>query len=406
LKHSTDGILTTHVGRLPNPPNQAAILQARDSGDQHKFEALTTAAIGDMIARQKAIGLDIMSDGEFWKVRDQQYYDDRVSGVRLRPLKPGEPPQIIYTQMENRMPEFSAFWKNYYFVGNTPVPGVLATQPTTRAVISGPVVTKAPDAVRHEVQVIKDAIEAAGESVDNFTFPVLGPGWLGHMLWNEYYKTDEEYVFAMADILKQDYQAVIAAGFHLQVDDPSMATRFGFLDPPLSIEDYKRHYQVRIDALNHAIGGLPQERILYHVCWGSWHTPHATDLPFEHIIEMLLQVNAGAYSVEAADVRHELDWQLWQKYKLPEGKVYVPGVVAHKTTTIEPPELVAHRIERYAKLMGRENVVASLDCGVGGRCYPDVGWAKLKTLVEGARLATRTLWGAHTDGVVVQAAAV
>jgi 5-methyltetrahydropteroyltriglutamate--homocysteine methyltransferase len=286
------------------------------------------------------------------------------------------------------------------------VPGVLATQPTTRAVISGPVVTKAPDAVRHEVQVIKDAIEAAGESVDNFTFPVLGPGWLGHMLWNEYYKTDEEYVFAMADILKQDYQAVIAAGFHLQVDDPSMATRFGFLDPPLSIEDYKRHYQVRIDALNHAIGGLPQERILYHVCWGSWHTPHATDLPFEHVIEMLLQVNAGAYSVEAADVRHELDWQLWQKYKLPEGKVYLPGVVAHKTTTIEPPELVAHRIERYAKLMGRENVVASLDCGVGGRCYPDVGWAKLKTLVEGARLATRTLWGEHTDGVVVQAAAV
>jgi 5-methyltetrahydropteroyltriglutamate--homocysteine methyltransferase len=168
------------------------------------------------------------------------------------------------------------------------------------------------------------------------------------------------------------------------------------MDPPISIEEYRKRVGLRVEATNWALEGIAEENVRYHTCWGSWHTPHTTDIPFEHTIDILLRVKAGAYSVEAADVRHELDWKLWDgKYKLPESKVYIPGVIAHKTTTIEPPELVAERIVRYAKLMGRENVIAGVDCGVGGRCYPDIGWAKLKSLAEGAALATKMLWG-HT----------
>jgi len=165
------------------------------------------------------------------------------------------------------------------------------------------------------------------------------------------------------------------------------------IDPPISFEEYRRYPQLRVEALNWALEGIPEDRIRYHTCWGSWHTPHTTDIPLEHVIDIMLMVNAGAYSIEAADVRHELDWRLWERYKLPEGKIYIPGVIAHKTTTIEPAELVAERIVRYANLMGRENVIAGVDCGLGGRCYPDIGWAKLKALADGAALASQRLWG-------------
>ena len=223
---------------------------------------------------------------------------------------------------------------------------------------------------------------------------MLGPGWLSHSVFNDFYKTDEEYVYAMALFYKADYKAVVDAGFTLQIDDPDLCDSFGMMDPPLSVADYRKRAQLHIEALNWALEGIPEDRVRYHTCWGSWHTPHTTDIPFEHVIDILLTVKAGAYSVEAADVRHELDWKLWEsgRYRLPDGKIYIPGVIAHKTTTVEPAELVAERIVRYANLMGRENVIAGVDCGVGGRCYPDIGWAKLKALVDGAELATKRLW--------------
>jgi 5-methyltetrahydropteroyltriglutamate--homocysteine methyltransferase len=348
-----------------------------------------------MIRRQRDIGIDILSDGEFWKVRDQRWYDDRCTGVTVRPLEPGEAGfNTLSARREGRMPEFRAFYAIYDQLGNTPMPGGRPNPPTDMyQVITGPIQVTDGAAVRHEVQRTRDAILAAGERVEDFVFPVLAPGWLGHSLHDEYYHDRDKYNYAMAEIFKNDYHAVIDAGFTLQLDDPALCTRNTLYEPPLDREAYRKDCEARIEATNWALQGIPEDRILYHTCWGSFHTPHTTDLPFEWIVDLLPKLNVGAYSVEAADVRHELDWQQWEKFKLPDGKSYYPGVIAHKTSTVEPPELVAYRLVRYANLMGKHNIVASVDCGLGGRSYPDIGWAKLKSLVEGARLASKQLWG-------------
>ncbi len=398
MQRSSERILTTHPGRLPDPENQPAVRAARARGDQQAFDAEVSAGIAEMVRRQREIGVDLISDGEFWKGRDQQYYDSRASGIETRPAQPGEPTSVLVFQRERRSPEFRAFWEIYDRVGNTPMPGAewrgfgLQSQ---RTAITGPLMPMPPaeaSAIRHEVAVSKAALEAAGARIEDCFFPVLSPNWLSHFVLNDYYKTEEEYIYALAAFFKNDYRAVVDAGFILQIDDPALVTRYGMLEPALSIEEYRRFVQPRVEALNWALEGIPEDRVRYHTCWGSWHTPHTTDIPFEHVIDIMLTVKAGAYSVETADVRHELDWRVWETHKLPDGKVFIPGVIAHKTTTIEPPELVAERIVRYAKLMGRENVIAGVDCGLGGRCYPDIGWAKLRSLVEGAALASRQLW--------------
>jgi 5-methyltetrahydropteroyltriglutamate--homocysteine methyltransferase len=395
VKRSTDRILTTHPGKLPDPDNYAEIMAARRAGDEQQFDALTQAAIQDMIRRQRALGLDVMSDGEFWKVRDQRYYDDRCTGVLVRALNPGESPQgQLGVRNEAKLPEFRQFFEIYDQLGNTPMPnGRPRSAAPTRAVITGPIQATNGDTVRHEVQRTKAAVIAAGERVEDFIFPVVSPGWLGHNLYDEYYHDRDTYNFGMAEILKNDYHAAADAGFTLQIDDPAMCTRNTRYDPPMNREDYRKDAEARIEALNWALEGIPSDQVLYHTCWGSFHTPHTTDLDFEWIIDLLFKINADTISVEAADVRHELDFALWETFKLPEGKTYVPGVIAHKTSTVEPAELVAFRLKRYADLMGKENIMASVDCGIGGRCYPEIGWAKLKSLVEGTRLASRELWG-------------
>lgn len=398
MQRSTDRILTTHPGRLPNPGNQAEALAARAAGDQQAFDAQVREGIAEMVCRQREIGVDLLSDGEFWKVRDQRYYDSRASGIETRPAKPGEPVSVLVYQRERRSPEFHAFWEIYDRVGNTPMPGAewrgfgLQTQRTS---ITGPLTPRPLEQaseIAHEIAVSKAAMEAAGARIEDCFFPVLSPNWLSHFVLNDYYKTEEEYIYALAAFFKNDYRAVVDAGFILQIDDPALVTRYGMLEPALSVAEYRKFVQPRIEALNWALEGIPEDRVRYHTCWGSWHTPHTTDIPFEHVVDLMLTVKAAAYSIETADVRHELDWRVWERHKLPEGKVFIPGVIAHKTTTIEPPELVAERIVRYAKLMGRENVIAGVDCGLGGRCYPDIGWAKLRSLVAGAALASGELW--------------
>ena len=248
-------------------------------------------------------------------------------------------------------------------------------------------------AIKHEIEVVKAGIAAAGADVDDCFFPILGPGWLGHFLWNEFYTTEEEYVYAMADFFKGDYEAVVDAGFILQIDDPGLCDKFGLFDPPISVEEFRKHAQLRIEATNYVLSNIPEDKVRYHTCWGSWHTPHTTDIPLQHVIDLLLKVNAQAYSIEAADVRHQLDWKLWEDVKLPDGKIFIPGVIAHKTTTIEPPELVADRIMTYARIMGRENIIAGTDCGYGNRVYPDIAWAKMRSMAEGAQIASKQLWG-------------
>jgi 5-methyltetrahydropteroyltriglutamate--homocysteine methyltransferase len=391
MQRSEGRILTTHAGRLPNPANIREILAAR-ANDPATFDALMQEGVADMVRKQVELKNDLHSDGEFWKARDQRYYDSRATGITMKPVTADQPAWLLTHQPERQMPEFREFYAIYDAVGNTPMPGVTIPPATQRAVVTGPLVYRGQSAIQHELEVVKAGIAAAGARVDDCFFPLLSPGWVAHFLWNEYYPTEEAYFYALADVCKGDYEAVVAAGFILQIDDPALVTSFGRVNPPMDIATYRKHVEMRIEATNYALSNLPQEQIRYHTCWGSWHTPHTTDLPFRHVIDLMLQIKAQAYAVEAADVRHQLDWQLWEDVKLPEGKIYIPGVVAHKTTTVEPPELVADRILTYARIMGRENVIAGTDCGYGNRVYPDIGWAKMRSMAAGAELASRQLW--------------
>ena len=392
MKRSRDRILTTHPGRLPDPAFRDEVQEARTKGDQATLDRLVKRGAVEMLHKQREVGIDVMSDGEFWKARDNIYYSSRSTGIETVPIRGDEWPSTLGTQRERIGPQFRDFYSAYDRLGNTPRPGVTVPPFTEKYVISGEVNAKPPTAIEHDLAVLKSALQEAGVDPEDYFYPVLGPGWLDHFIWNEHYKTEEEYCFALAEIVKNDMKAVVDAGFILQIDDPGLCDRYGMIDPDPGYDEYRRTEAMRIEATNYAIKGLPEDRIRYHTCWGSWHTPHTTDLPFKHVIDLMLRVNAGAYSIEAADVQHELDYKIWADHKLPDGKIFIPGVIAHKTTTIEPPELVADRLVMWANMFGKENVIAGVDCGVGGRCYPEVGWAKLQALVDGAALASKQLW--------------
>ena len=393
MKRSTDRILTTHAGRIPNPSNMAEVQNAKASGDQSKIDEVVTAGIIESIKRQIDLKNDIHSDGEFWKGRDEAYFSSRTTGVESLPITPGNPASMLANMQERHSGEFDDFYAAFDRVGNIPQPGQDNPAATRRWVITGPMENKDGATSKHEVAVVKAALEKAGVNQDDFFYPVLSPGWLGHSLWNEYYKTDEEYVYAMAEFFRQDYEAVAEAGFVLQIDDPDLVDAFCMFTPALSIAEYRKYADLRIEALNYGLRNVPEEQIRYHTCWGSWHTPHVTDLPFEHTVDIMLKVKAQAYSVEAADAQHILDYKVWDSVKFPDDKIYIPGVVAHKTTTVETPEVVADRIVTYANIMGKENVIAGTDCGYGGRTYPDIAWAKMRAMAAGAELATKLLWG-------------
>jgi 5-methyltetrahydropteroyltriglutamate--homocysteine methyltransferase len=324
--------------------------------------AQVTPAIAETVNRQVETGIDCIGDGEFWTARSFAHYTAHFTGVEVRPIAPGEPPTTRHSTRErDEFPDFYADMDNagtlFLVPGEKPMPPV-----TVRVVARGPVKS------------------------------VLAPGWLDHFIFNEYYKSEEEFLFALADALREEYRAVVTAGFVLQIDDPGLPDWWDMLKPEPTIEAYRKFAKLRIDAVNHALVGIPEERVRYHLCWGSWHGPHTHDLPLEHIIDLILEVKAQTYSFEAGNVRHEHEWRVWQQAKLPPGKMLMPGVVSHATNLIEHPQLVADRILRYTAIVGRENVVAGTDCGLGGRVHADLAWAKLRTLVEGARLASGSLW--------------
>ena len=393
MKRSIDRILTTHAGRLPNPTNMAEVQKAKASGDQSKVDEVVTTGIIESIKRQIDLKNDLHSDGEFWKGRDEAYFSSRTTGVESQLITPDKPASMLANMQERHSGEFDEFYATFDRVGNTPQPGQDNPPATRRWVITGPMENKDKASSKHEVAVVKAALEKAGVNQEDFFYPVLSPGWLGHSLWNEYYKTDEEYVYAMAEFFRQDYEAVAEAGFVLQIDDPDLVDAFCMFTPALSITEYRKYADLRIEALNYGLRNVPEEQIRYHTCWGSWHTPHVTDLPFEHTVDIMLKVKAQAYSVEAADAQHILDYKVWDNVKFPDDKIYIPGVVAHKTTTVETPEVVADRIKTYANIMGKENVIAGTDCGYGNRTYPDIAWAKMRAMAAGAELATKLLWG-------------
>jgi 5-methyltetrahydropteroyltriglutamate--homocysteine methyltransferase len=254
---------------------------------------------------------------------------------------------------------------------------------------TGPITYRGQAAIKADIANLKTALQ--GVQAEEAFMTAIAPGSFARGQ-NLYYDTEEAFLFAIGEAMREEYRAIVEGGFVLQLDDPGLPDTWDMADPEPEVEEYRKFATLRVEALNHALRDLPEDRIRYHICWGSWHGPHTTDLPLEHIVDVLLQVRAGAYSVEAANVRHEHEWQVWQNVKLPEGKVLIPGIVSHATNLIEHPQLVAGRIVRFANVVGREDLIAGTDCGLGGRVHPQIAWAKLEALVEGARLASQQLW--------------
>ena len=338
-------------------------------------------AMVDVLRKQTEAGIDIISDGEIGKVGfGRGYYGLRLSGLSTRERKPGEP-GFMTLQTGERL-EFAEFYKELPFLASG----------AERTVCSGPIHYIGQEEVRRDLELFRAALAESGVKPEETFMCALAPGWLEHFFLNEYYPTDEAYIFALAEAMKHEYKAIVDAGFILQIDDPALPDTYDMIVPNPSIEDYRKFAAVRVEALNQALRGLPEDRVRYHICWGSWHGPHTHDLPLRHVVDLMLRITAGAYSLEAANPRHEHEWKVWQDVKLPEGKILIPGVVTHHTNVVEHPELVADRIIRYANLVGRENVIAGTDCGMGFRVHPQIAWAKLNALAEGARMASQQLW--------------
>jgi 5-methyltetrahydropteroyltriglutamate--homocysteine methyltransferase len=385
MKRSTNRILTTHAGRLDGSPEYRQMVMGAMSGkslDADIVDGTIRTAMVDVLCRQTDAGIDIISDGELGKrgFGGIGYYGKRLSGLSTRKLKPGEP--AFMTLETGERLEFADFYKEMPFFPPT----------DERAVVSGPIAYTGQEEIKKDLESFRNALAESGAKPEETFMCVLSPGWLEHFFLNEYYSNDEEYLFALADAIKSEYKAVTDAGFILQIDDPALPDTFDMIVPNPSIAEYRKFAEVRVEALNQALRGLPEDRVRYHICWGSWHGPHTHDLPLEHLVDLMLKITAGAYSLEAANSRHEHEWKIWRDVKLPEGKILIPGVVTHHTNVVEHPELVADRIIRYAGLVGRENVIAGTDCGMGYRVHPQIAWAKLKVLAEGARLASRQLW--------------
>jgi 5-methyltetrahydropteroyltriglutamate--homocysteine methyltransferase len=386
MKRSDGRILTTHAGRLEGPPELTKLSRDVMAGQVADVNALRPAVqrgIVEVIRRQAGAGVDVVSDGEVGKFGfgSLAYYGRRLSGLTTRPLKPGEAPFMALAT--NERIEFADFYKDLQFLPT----------PSQRVVCSGAVTYIGQQEIQTDIQLFKSALAEANVRTEDAFMCVLAPGWLEHFFYNEHYATDDEYLFALADAIKHEYKAIVDAGFILQIDDPALPDTYDMIVPTPAIEEYRKFAAVRIEAVNHALRGIPEDRVRYHICWGSWHGPHTHDLPLKHVVDLMLKVKAGAYSVEAANPRHEHEWKIWRETRLPEGKILIPGVVSHASNVVEHPELVADRIVLYAGLVGRENVIAGTDCGMGMRVHPQIAWAKLKALSEGAALASKELWG-------------
>jgi 5-methyltetrahydropteroyltriglutamate--homocysteine methyltransferase len=401
-----DRILTSHAGSLPRPETLISLNEGRAAGqftdqDEAAYQQELSAAVATVVARQHQTGIDLVNDGEYGHSMGQRYdygswwtyVFQRLSNVELTDLSIAEIPQAVAKPGEIRLASFGERrdWQAFLDAYLDPTAGVgLPNRASVAPVCRGPISYRGQQDVRRDIADMKAAMAAAGVS-DGFLNSVA-PGSCARF-GNEYYADDEEMMYACADAMREEYTAIIDAGLVLQLDDPAIAENWDQITPAPSVEDYRRFTRKRIEALNHAIRGLPSERIRFHLCWGSWHGPHTTDIPLADIVDLMLEVNAGAYSFEAANVRHAHEWKVWRDVKLPDGKVILPGVVSHSTNVVEHPELVAERIVRFAECVGRENVVASTDCGLGGRVHPQIAWAKLDTLARGAQLATEALWG-------------
>ncbi|MGZ5939335.1 MAG: cobalamin-independent methionine synthase II family protein [Rhizomicrobium sp.] len=385
--HSTDRILTTHVGSLPRPAPLRALLAKQHQGeavDPAAYETCLKESVAEIVRQQDAAGIDIPNDGDFGKINWSIYVRERLSGVTRRAVTPGS-----QKLMQGKSPDRQRFAEFYAAYDKT-----LATPLKYEGwVADGPLTYRA-DAINRDIANLKAALPSQKQPA--FITAVAPTSAITDIV-DEYYGDEEKFLVAMADCLRHEYKAIVDAGFILQIDDPWLSGMQERMVPPMTNREYHAWAEIRIEALNRALAGLPQERTRYHLCWGSWNGPHTTDTPLTDIVDLVLKVNTGGYSLENANPRHAHEWKVWKKVKLPPGKVLLPGVISHSTNIVEHSELVAERITRLADLVGRENIIASTDCGFAQnafftRVHPTIVWAKLEALAEGARMATKELW--------------
>ena len=387
MKRSTERILTTHVGSLIRPAALQDFLRAKQAGkpyDQAAYEACLASSVADVVREQAKIGIDVVSDGEFGKsISWSQYVLERLSGFERRPIKPGGNPFTRGVDRE-RFAEFYA---------ELDAREGMAT--TVEAVCVGPIAYTGEAELKRDIANFKAALKDV--NVTETFLPVAAPASVIPDRKNEYYKSEEDLIRAIGAAMRTEYRTIIDAGFVLQLDDARAAVTYDRMVPPASFADYRKWLALQVDVLNEAIAGLPSDRIRYHVCWGSWPGPHTTDVPLKDIVDLIMGMKVGAYVIESANPRHEHEWRVWKTAKLPSDRVLIPGVISHATNVVEHPELVAERIVRLARLVGRENLLAGTDCGFAQgpfyrRVHPSIMWAKLDALAQGARLASAQLW--------------
>ena len=404
MKRSANRILTTHVGSLPRPSDLIELY--RDDAPDEKLQPRVKSAVADVVRQQADLGIDVVNDGEFGKAMRRSvdygawwsYVYDRLAGFELR-QEQAKKGRAAWTFGSKERKEFAEFYAAEASAGQSSSgSGPSAAQSGTSSArmyglaCTGPVKYTGQAVIQCDVQNLAAALK--GARVEEAFMTAVSPATL-QILPNEYYKDREEYTWALAEAIHDEYKAIVDAGFILQIDDPALVDIYDWwysLDGDMA--GYRKWAEFQVEAVNRALEGIPEDRVRFHICWGSWHGPHVGDVQLKDVVDLLLKVKAQAYSVEAGNVRHEHEWKVFRDVvKLPAGKIVIPGVVSHATNVVEHPELVADRLLQYASVVGRENVIAGTDCGLGGRVHPQIAWAKLKALREGADLASKQLWG-------------
>jgi 5-methyltetrahydropteroyltriglutamate--homocysteine methyltransferase len=398
MQRSTDRILTTHVGSLAKPDDLQDMISAREGSQPYDSAALArrvTSAVAEVVRKQAEVGIDVVNDGEYSKSSWGAYFRTRLSNVEARPGQRSTP-GLIFEREERRFPDwfsaaragggpsFSYVLRAGAAARGRPLTGIQG------AFCTGPLKYIG----QAEVQADIDHLKAAGAqvNVEELCMTALAPTIMTYFLKNEHYSNDREFVFAIAEAMNEEYRAIADSGILLQLDEPAILTNWHWMAG--SLADYRDWLTVQVEALHIALRGIAPERVRMHSCWGSIHHPHTDDIPLADVIDLVLQVNVGAYSLEASNPRHDHEWQVWKDVKLPDGKVLIPGVIGHFTDFVEHPNLVAERIEKYASVVGKENIIAGVDCGLGTRVGSEsIQWAKLASLAEGARIASQELWG-------------
>lgn len=387
MKRSTDRILTTHAGSLPRPPDLLELVQENGAKafDSVENARLLRNAVADIVDKQSELGIDVIDDGEYGKPSFVSYINERLGGYEVDTVAA---PRNQWASSREGL-SFPEFYAQTHVASRH-----------THMICTGPITYQGHAHLRRDIDNLKAALN--GVKVEEVFMPAISPSNIEDWQKNAYYKTQEEYVFAIADAMREEYKTIVDAGFLLQIDDPRLVTYY-IIHPEASIADCRKWAQVRVEALNHALRDIAPEKIRFHTCYGINMGPRVHDMELKDIVDIILKIRAGAYSLEAANPRHEHEWKVWKDVKLPDGKVLIPGIISHSTILVEHPELVAERIVRYAGVVGRDNIIAGSDCGfatfAGSKeIHPSIVWAKLKALSDGAKIASKELWGGPPRG--------